>query len=98
MFSVTQHNWILKLGVVLFLAGQTISVVHAGEHGSHPHEHNGVACIAILTDAQEGLVPTANLIAPMFVAAASAAIPSARQAPLKRLRPIRPPPTGPPSI
>ncbi|MYF01239.1 MAG: hypothetical protein F4234_13930 [Gammaproteobacteria bacterium] len=98
MSLIAQHNWILKLGVVLFLAGQTISVVHASEFGSLPHEHNGVACIAILADDQEGLVSAANLTAPMFVAAVSAATQSARQAPLKRLRPIRPPPTGPPSI
>lgn len=98
MPPIAQHNWILKLGVVLFLAGQTISIAHASEFGSLPHEHNDVACIAVLTDVQEGLVPTANLTAPMFVAAASAATQSARQAPLKRLRLIRPPPTGPPSI
>lgn len=98
MSSIARHNWILKLGVVLFLAGQTISVAHASEFGSLPHEHNGVACIAILADEQEGLVPAANLTAPIFVAAASAATQSARQAPLKRLRLIRPPPTGPPSI
>ncbi|MCY3640739.1 MAG: hypothetical protein OXH37_06970 [Gammaproteobacteria bacterium] len=98
MSRITQHNWMSKLAIALFLAGQVFSVAHASEFGSDHHEHNGVACHAILNDEQEDLTAAANLTASTFIAVASAVPWSARQAPLERLRSIRPPPTGPPSI
>lgn len=98
MSPITQHHWIPRLGIALFLIGQAFSVAHASEFGTDHHEHNGVACFAILNDEQEGLVPAANLTASTFIAWISAAPQSARPAPLKRQHSIRPPPTGPPSI
>ena len=88
----------LGLFAGLLIAGQIYAVVHAGEFGPAPHEHNGVVCIAVSTDEQEGLVPTANLTASKFTALTSATLRSARQAPQERPRSVRPPPTGPPSI
>jgi len=84
--------------MLLFLAGQAVSIAHASESGGLPHEHNGVACFAILTDEQDGLVPAADPAAPAFVAWVAHAPQAAKQAPLKRMRSIRPPPKGPPSI
>ena len=98
MSPIAQHNRIAKLAIALFLAGQAFSVAHASEFGTEPHVHNGVVCLAILTDEQEGLVASANLTAATFLAWIPAAPQSARQAPLERLHSIRPPPTGPPSI
>ena len=98
MLLITRHNWVLRLGLVLLLAGQVFSVAHASEHGPIPHEHDGIACIAILTDEQDGLVPTANLTASVFIALVTSVHQAAKDAPLKRLRSILPPPTGPPSI
>ena len=98
MSRITQHNRIAKLAIVLFLAGQVFSVAHASEHGTEPHAHNGVVCLAVLTDEQDGLVPSANLTASTFLAWVPAAPLSTPQAPLERQHSIRPPPTGPPSI
>ena len=83
MSLITRHNWVLRLGLVLLLAGQVFSVAHASEFGRAPHEHDGVLCVAILTDEQEGLVPTANLKASAFIALVAAVPQSARDAPLK---------------
>ena len=98
MSLITRHNWVLRLGLVLLLAGQVFSVAHASEFGRTPHEHDGVACIAILTDEPEGLVPTANLTASEFIALVADVPRPAIEAPPKCLRSIRPPATGPPSI
>ena len=96
MSLITRHNWVLRLGLVLLLAGQVFSVAHASEFGRAPHEHDGVLCVAVLTDEPEGLVPTANLTASEFIALVADVPRPAREAPPKCLRSIRPPATGPP--
>ncbi len=96
MSPTTRHNWILRLGTALFLAGQALSIAHASEFGSDPHEHNGVACLAILTDEQDGIVASAHPAASASVASASATPQPKRQAPRERAHSILPPPTGPP--
>ena len=98
MLRIAQHKWTLRLGMVLFLAGQALSVAHASEFGHEPHEHNGVACVAILTDEPDGLVPAASLSAPKLTALAFVAAQPGRQARLGRPHAVRPPPTGPPSV
>ena len=98
MSRITLQNWILRLGIVLSLAGQVFAIAHASEFGPDPHEHNGVACFAALSCEQEGLVPTANPTASTSTTLVSAVPLSENQALRKRLRSIRPPSTGPPSI
>ena len=98
MSLITQHNWIPRLGIVLFLAGQAHSIAHATEFGPGPHEHDGVVCLAILNDEQEDLVAAANVATSMFMAVVSATFQSTKQALPKRQRSIRPPPTGPPLV
>lgn len=98
MSTTIQRNWKFKLGILFFLVGQLFSIAHASEHGPDTHEHNGVVCLAILSDEQDALVPSADQIKLFFVASGSRATDTIRQAPLKHLRAIRPPPTGPPLI
>lgn len=98
MSLINQHKWITWLGIVLFLAGQTLSIAHASEFGPGPHEHNGVACFAILNDEQDGIDAAANAAAPTFIALVSTTVQPTKQALPKRLLSLRPPPTGPPSI
>ena len=97
MPRITLQNWILRLGIVLSLAGQVFAIAHASEFGPAPHEHTGVACFAALSCEQEGLIPTANPTVSMSIALVSAVPQSAKQTLQKRLRSIRPPSTGPPS-
>ena len=93
-----KHNWKLKLGILLFLIGQAFSLAHASEYGSTPHDHDGVACVGVLTDEHDLLVPSAKLAVPAVNATASKAIPTGRTLLLKRQRAFQPPATGPPSI
>jgi len=87
-----------RLAIVLFLAGQALSIAHASEFGADPHEHNGVACLAILTDEPDGLLPSANPAASTPLALVSAAPQSGSCAAQRRIHSVRPPPTGPPAI
>ena len=93
-----KHNWKLKLGILLFLIGQAFSLAHASEHGSAPHAHDGVACVGVLTDEHDLLIPRAGLAAPAVNAIASKAIATGRTLFPKRARALQPPATGPPSI
>jgi len=97
MMRITQHKWLPRLGLALFLAGQALFIAHASEFGPGHHEHDGVACFAILNDEQEAPVAAANGVAATFVAWISATLQSTNQALPTRLLSIRPPPTGPPS-
>lgn len=98
MLKIISHDRILKLGIALFLVGQLFSVAHASEFGPAPHEHNGVACIAILGDEQDALIPTSSLVEPIFVFFPTAITRTAREGHLDLIRAIRPPPTGPPAV
>lgn len=91
-------DWKLKLGIVLFLVGQLFSVVHASEHGSGTHEHDGIICLATLNDVQDGLIHSAAPGATFPATSCSKLARDSGQTLLKRLRAIRPPPTGPPFI
>ena len=98
MHRALLHKWKFTLGVILFLTGQAFSLAHAAEFSSLPHDHDGVTCVAILNDEQDGLIPAAACVLPTgnYFAASKLTTPSA--SPLLRLRAFRPPATGPPSI
>ena len=98
MSLVPLYNWKRKLGILLFLFGQVVSVAHASEFGTAPHEHDGVECVAILTDDHDGLIPATALIAPALMAQAIGLAATTSQVPPALPRAIRPPATGPPSI
>jgi len=107
MLRITRRSRILKLGLALFLTGQVFSVAHASEFGHAPHEHNGVQCAAIVNnnnddddngDEQEGLGASASPIASHWTVLLIALLHTTSQAPQPRMRALRPPATGPPSI
>lgn len=98
MSPARKHSSKLTLGVILFLVGQLFSLAHASEFGSDPHEHNGVACVAILTDEHDGLTPATNLNAVGFNLRTFTPSPILGLPPLVQPRATRPPATGPPSI
>jgi len=93
-----KHSWKLTLGILLLLIGQAFSLAHASEHGSVPHDHDGVACVGVLNDEHDLLASSATPAAPAVNATASKAIPAGRILLLKRARALQPPATGPPSI
>ena len=93
-----KHNWKLKLGILLFLIGQAVSFAHASEHGSIPHDHDGVACIGILSDENDLLVLNTGLSAPVVYAIAANTDPVRRVLNLACPYAFQPPATGPPSI
>ncbi len=93
-----KNSLMQKFAIILFLIGQAFSVAHAGEFGSHPHDHNGIHCYAILNDEQEGFGATTHSAEPAFLACVVAVPESARQAPAKPANSVLPPSTGPPSI
>lgn len=93
-----RNSWIQITALVLFLLGQALSVAHAAEHGGHDHEHEGVVCLALIHDEQEGLVPATGGMLPSV----GVEVPQTSQIP-ELLRSVqasalRPPPTGPPSV
>ena len=93
-----KHKWKLTFAIGLFLIGQAFSIAHAAEHGSGSHDHNGVACAGVLTDDQDCLTPTKGLDTPLFFSSTSSTLHCQTAQPLQRLRALRPPATGPPSI
>jgi len=59
-FLMRCSGWKLKLGIILFLVGQLFSIVHASEHGSETHEHDGALCLATLNEEQGELACEVN--------------------------------------
>jgi len=96
MLSVLRQRAVVRLGTVLFLLGQLLSIAHALEHGHGAHEHEGQSCIAALLD--EGSFSTALIpdTSGSIVVRPECAIPTSID-PKKRVW-SRPPSTGPPSI
>lgn len=98
MSRTTENSWNVKLGIVVFLAAQLFSVAHATEFGAAPHEHDGFVCLASLSEGQDDLVVATQLAAPQSVEQSALIIRLVEQEVAIRLRSVRPPSTGPPSI
>jgi len=98
MHLTAKHSWKLKLAIALFLIGQSFSIAHATEHGSGIHDHDGVACIGILSDENDLQVPGPGLSAPVRYATRSIADPIRRTRCVDASTALKPPATGPPSI
>jgi hypothetical protein len=98
MLKIAGHRWRLKLGILLFLAGQLFSAAHALEFGPTPHEHDGVLCLAIHSFELDDLVPAADPTAPAFGPSVALILETASPAGLLRPRGLLPPATGPPSL
>ncbi len=79
------------------IIGQLFFAAHAIEHGTEPHEHNGVACLTVLNDELEDVLPTARVDALSFESTKSAPLPLANQFFSPKNMAVRPPSTGPPS-
>ena len=98
MTRITQRNWILKLGIVLFLAAQLLSATHAAQFGAAPHEHEGVICIAIQTNESDELVSSSKFKAPSFNPLLVDTFRTFEKVFIGCSRTTLPPPTGPPFL
>ena len=91
-------SWRNALAVALVLIGQMCVTAHAVELGSEPHEHNGIVCLALLSDEQDDVLPTKQCLTPRLKPTESASCSVSIQIlPTKHLA-IRPPSTGPPTV
>ena len=84
--------------LALFLMGQIAVFGHAIEFGTEPHEHNGIACLAVLTDEQECQLSPAQWVRLSLVPSEPESFPLPNQSEVTKQLAIRPPPTGPPSV
>ena len=92
----TRCNWKLYAGIFLFVVGQAFSIAHAAEYGSEPHEHNGVACLAVLHDELDDDVPAGGLAAPQVYGTTACGMQDASPSSVRHTYALQPPATGPP--
>lgn len=86
------------LVLALFLIGQSFATAHAIEFGVEPHQHNGVVCLTILSDEQDGLAPPSHLVSLTLVLDELGSLSVPSQVLLPNNPAIKPPSTGPPSL
>ncbi|MEL7491336.1 MAG: hypothetical protein AAGJ73_11515 [Pseudomonadota bacterium] len=84
------------LAAVIFVAAQTLSILHAQKYGDDAHTHNGVQCLIVsaAADNDDGLAPSfvAALAIAFIVAAAFSQTPAlSRVQARRRYRPRAPP-------
>lgn len=86
------------LAIALILVGQWFVSAHALEHGSEPHEHNGIVCSVTQNNEDDEPVPNQQRIVSDFVVNEGQyrCLPS--EVLIAKNFAVGPPPTGPPPL
>ena len=99
MLSRRIHNKHLSLGIILFLAAQSVSVGHAIECATAPHTHDDTAvCWVIVNGEHDDQIPNTYLAAAVFKSPTAVAVKLPKAAATTWERQSRPPATGPPAL